>query len=404
MQAETNSIKGDASITITTRDFEVEGTITLQDGILTWGDIEENVPGIKIINVPNFVAKDAYSTLDVKRKGVSNDAEIRWTSGDTSIATIEENTGKVKGISEGTATITASVTGTDYTAQCTIRVREIVMPQVGDFVTYDAGSWTTDANNNILIHYTDGTTEAVADSATKPSSDHKFGGFTTTSGKNGNATPYNDSYNYVKEGTNAVTGWRIFDIADNGTITLISAGCPEDYYHAYSTNNGYKSEYILSGNHPANIEVTGLKVRDWTADYVSAANQTKGITASVLTKTKLDAWYTKYTNTASANTYTQATFRKVYKNDANEVNGGKYESLIDNYSYYWLASAHSGYPSYLYYVNPNGRYVRSNYGDAYGVRVLVSLPSSISLTETPSGTKTITSRGNDYTYNVWGIN
>ena len=421
IQAETNSIKGNATITITTRDFIVEGTITIEDGILTWEEIEDNVPGIKITNIPSYIAKDGFAMLDVKRRDVSTDAQVTWTSLTTNYATVNSTTGKVTGVAEGTATIKASVTdvGKTYTAQCQIPVREVVVPQVGDFVSYDAGSWTTDESGNILIHYTDGTTEPVANSTNLPSSSYKFGGFTTTNGKNGNsATPSSSNYNYVQEKitTNgittyqSVTGWRIFDISDNGAITLISSGCCEDYYHSPIVNGGYKSEYILTGedNSPADVTISELgttyKIRDWTADYGNSENN---ITASVLTKSKLDNWYTKYiTNGTSADTITDSTFKKIYKTDDNVVNNGKYESLIDNYSYYWLASRHTTFKENLYCVQPDnkGLYTSNGCHFKYGLRVLIYLPSSIKITDNPTGTKTITSRNNDYIYNVWGIN
>ena len=118
-----------------------------------------------------------------------------------------------------------------------------------------------------------------------------------------------------------------------------------------------------------------------------------GITATALTKTRLDQWYNKNYNLTSPDTYNNSTFQKIY--------GTNNESLIDNYSYYWLASA--GNSGLVYYVSPGRRNVNYCSSYAFGVRVLVSLPSGISTSE-PVGTKTITSRGADYTYNVWNIN
>lgn len=69
--------------------------------------------------------------------------------------------------------------------------------------------------------------------------------------------------------------------------------------------------------------------------------------ATALTKAKLDEWYTKYKKINNADTYTAATFQSVY--------GTNYESLIDNYSYYWLSSAHSSYG--VYFVDPGVRRV-----------------------------------------------
>lgn len=40
---------------------------------------------------------------------------------------------------------------------------------------------------------------------------------------------------------------------------------------------------------------------------------------------------------------------------------------------------------------------------AFGVRVLVSLSSEVKLSEEAVGSKTVVSRGNEYTYNVWNL-
>lgn len=271
---------------------------------------------------------------------------------------------------------------------------------IGDFINYSAGTWTNDDMTTIAQ-----TGVTPNNSTDKPSKDYKFGGFEVNGSRDGNATPYNTSYAYVqdKEAGSAVTGWRLFDVS-NGVMTLISAGCPEDYYQPSTTNSAYISEYILTGNvnSSANASALGLgstyKARNWNM-YV---NENYGATdASVLTKAKLDAWYTKHTSTANANTYADSTFQKIYKTSSNCVNNGMYESLIDNYSYYWLSSAYGS--SGVYNVGPYGRCVRSGLNRAFGVRVLVSLSSEVKLSEEAVGSKTVVSRGNEYTYNVWNL-
>ena len=42
------NVTGDATVTVSTTDFEIEGTITLNDGILTWNEIVPNTPRIKL--------------------------------------------------------------------------------------------------------------------------------------------------------------------------------------------------------------------------------------------------------------------------------------------------------------------------------------------------------------------
>ena len=197
---------------------------------------------------------------------------------------------------------------------------------VGDFIgNYSAGNWDgTNGTEYKKLSNTGGT--APVDSTDLPAGNFQFGGFTSTASRDGNATPYSTSYAYVtdKATGQAVTGWRVFDVTD-GKITLISAGCPEDYYQP---SDAYISEYILTGNinSSANASSLGLgttyKPRDWSM-YLSSAYKTTG-TATVLTFDKLKAWYTKYMGVTLA--YADST-------SFGAINGTKYESLIDNYSY-----------------------------------------------------------------------
>ena len=295
----------------------------------------------------------------------------------------------------GTYTFTITGTGEngEVTTTATVQVKKYASKvKVGDFVNYSAGNWTAADMTKIQ---NSGAKIAANNSTSLPNKNFEFGGFTEGSSKDGNATPYNSSYAYVtdKSTGSAVTGWRVFDV-DGDNVTLISAGCPEDYYHSGNTNYAYISEYILSGNTNTSASSDlGLgstyTARDWSmyenSDYGS------GITATALTKKRLDQWYNKNYNLTSASVYGNSTFQKIY--------GTNNESLIDNYSYYWLASAYDSFN--VCYVRPDRRYVNCGNG-AYGVRVLVSLPSGISTSE-PVGTKTVTSRGADYTYNVWNI-
>ena len=312
--------------------------------------------------------------------------------------TVENKNGLyvIKVTQNGTYTFTITGTGEngEVTTTATVQVKKYASKvKVGDFVNYSAGTWNEADMTKIK---NSGAKIAANNSTNKPSQAFQFGGFTVGSSKDGNATPYNSSYAYVtdKSTGSAVTGWRVFDV-DGDNVTLISAGCPEDYYHSGNTNYAYISEYILSGNTNTSASSDlGLgstyTARDWSmyenSDYGS------GITATALTKTRLDQWYNKNYNLTSANVYDDNTFQKIY--------GTNNESLIDNYSYYWLASARSS--SYVCRVDPDRRDVGNNNHNVFGVRVLVSLPSGISTSE-PVGTKTVTSRGTDYTYNVWNI-
>ena len=360
--------------------------LTGQNGILTQANNAK-------ASTANKSAEEKVKLAVMAARSQSEDASLDLEKLTTEVTT--NYGGQVKG---GAFPVTVTIDGKSFTVDSDGNVElsgskpQASKVKVGDFVNYSAGNWT-DAD---MTKIQDSGAKIAANKSTSlPSSNFQFGGFTEGSSKDGNATPNDSTYKYVtdKSTGSAVTGWRVFDV-DGDSVTLISAGCPEDYYHPYG--KAYISEYILSGNTNSSASSdlglgTDYTARDWSM-YVNSSYGS-GITATALTKTRLDQWYNKNYNLTSADTYNNSTFQKIY--------GTNNESLIDNYSYYWLASARSS--SSVCNVNPSGRYVNYNSNNAFGVRVLVSLPSGISTSE-PVGTKTVTSRGADYTYNVWNIN
>ena len=359
--------------------------LTGQNGIITQANNAKT-------STANKSAEEKVKLAVMAARSQSEDASLDLEKLTTEVTT--NYGGQVEG---GAFPVTVTIDGKSFTVDSDGNVElagskpQASKVKVGDFVNYSAGNWT--AADMTKIQNT-GAKIAANNSTSLPSSNFQFGGFTEGSSKDGNATPYNSSYAYVtdKSTGSAVTGWRVFDV-DGDSVTLISAGCPEDYYHP--SGKAYISEYILSGNTNSSASSdlglgTDYTARDWSM-YVNSTYGS-GITATALTKTRLDQWYNKNYNLTSANVYDDSTFQKIY--------GTNNESLIDNYSYYWLASASGS--SNVYSVYPYNRYV-GNDNSAFGVRVLVSLPSGISTSE-PVGTKTVTSRGADYTYNVWNIN
>jgi hypothetical protein len=129
--------------------------------------------------------------------------------------------------------------------------------------------------------------------------------------------------------------------------------------------------------------------------YVNEKYKGTTATASSLTKAKLLAWYSKITHSSSADIDRNEVFQMIY--------GTKYESLIDNYSYYWLSQAYDN--NYVYIVDPNNK---NTHGGtfSYGIRVLVSLPSDVTLSDEATGTKTLIDprdSSKEYTYNVWDL-
>ena len=360
--------------------------LTGQNGILTQANNAKT-------STANKSAEEKVKLAVMAARSQSEDASLDLEKLTTEVTTNYGGQGE-----GGAFPVTVTIDGKSFTVDSDGNVElagskpQASKVKVGDFVNYSAGNWT-DADMTKIQN--SGAKIAANNSTSLPSSNFQFGGFTEGSSKDGNATPNDSTYKYVtdKSTGSAVTGWRVFDV-DGDSVTLISAGCPEDYYHP--SGKAYISEYILSGNTNSSASSdlglgTDYTARDWSM-YVNSTYGS-GITATALTKTRLDQWYNKNYNLTSANVYDDSTFQKIY--------GTNNESLIDNYSYYWLASASSS--SNVYIVDPYSRNVNDNSNIAFGVRVLVSLPSGISTSE-PVGTKTVTSRGADYTYNVWNIN
>ena len=226
--------------------------------------------------------------------------------------------------------------------------------EVGDFINYDAGIWTQPEITAIGANGT----------ADLPTAQRKFGGFIEGQSRNTNATPSSATWDYVKTdeaGETAISGWRVFDIdKDTNTIELISAGNPEDYYHSYEQSE-------------ASVELL-TETRDWT--MYENENYAESGTAKVLTKVRLEEWYDKYIiESDGADISDDLTFREIYDPDSEEYN--KYQTLVDNYSFYWFGSAYDS--SLLYFVYPSQRHVIGFSDLAYGLRALVSLKSDISL-------------------------
>ena len=276
---------------------------------------------------------------------------------------------------------------------------------IGDFVKYDAGEWTTTEIKAIKVGKTG--KEVVANNSTDiPSEEFQFGGFgvgTDRASRNGNAKTELGPYSYIKDTDgNEVSGWRVFDVADDGTITLISAGCPEDYFYDYDISNGqYINEYILSGNINTNTTITNMETTYTKRNWDVYVNEKQGaVGATVLTKTKLDEWYNKYMGYENADTYTNDIFRTIY--------GTRYESIIDNYSYYWFCYVRgSGSWSSMCWMDPNMELMNGGgSGRSRGIRILVTLSPEAKVSDKKTDTRTIVdprNSSNRWNYNVWSL-
>ena len=278
---------------------------------------------------------------------------------------------------------------------------------IGDFVNYDAGTWTQAEINEIktgMIGYL----VTANGSRSLPSKDYQFGGFKAGDSRNANAVANISygTYKYIKDkGKNQeITGWRIFDI-EGDKVTLISAGNPEDFYYYGSTPASHIGTYILTGNINSGWNASSAgnyQKRNW--DMYINENQ-YGESATALTKEKIDAWYTKYINSPNADIGNNSTFQKIYQEPY-----WKYQNIIDNYSFYWLFSTktYQNISVDALHMNSTPPKLISHNRVAYGLRIIVTLESDAQFSATKVGTKTITGGnttkyGGDQTYNVWNI-
>ncbi len=279
---------------------------------------------------------------------------------------------------------------------------------IGDFVTYDAGTWTEEEIKAIKTGLN--TDLQQANNSTSSPNRFQFGGFTAGSSKNANAVPGKTTYNYIKEQTNQgekeVTGWRVFDVNEaTGEVILISAGCPENYYFSDKNIEFCRpNSYVLIGKISSNWKKEdGTQMDEQTAqslytkrNWNNYINQQQGaMSARVLEHEDLMKWYTRNKGYAIPNLIDDEIFQSVY--------GKKYETLIDNYAYYWGPSKDE---VYMNYTMPISRDFGRRGDIVCGLRILVTIPSRNKIKDNPVGTKTIIDprdSSNSWTYNVWEL-
>ena len=292
-QAETNSVKGDATITITTRDFEVIGTITINDGILTWGEVEPNIPGVFLDKTEATLNPNGTLTLTARKKNVSEN--ITWTiTGDSTITKTEDSGDNLKvtikvapGASNGdNAIIKASAGG--YEATCEITVEKVVVTNVAfsstpseiqkgesitltitttgaggktatpSSVTFEAKEGTSNSTKVYLVQDGTDNKKAVLKGVTaggpitiKATADGVSAQFNVTvvtrqpiEGVVGDYIPYDVSYKdiYSDNVFTSATGWRILDAEATDTageyknVKIISTGIPAKVYYHYKND------------------------------------------------------------------------------------------------------------------------------------------------------------------------
>lgn len=230
---------------------------------------------------------------------------------------------------------------------------------IGDYVDYTAGSWSE---------------EKAA-----PTEDFTFGGYTAGQSRDTSATggDMGSGYGY--------SGWRIWDISeDKQTMTLISAGCPEIYYHPYGY--AYNTEKILTGATTGTIDTSKPSTPRVWADYVNATKYANS--ARAMKESDLDIWYGKYIDSSISGTWDIDSFPLNADN--------KLISIVENGYYYWLPTASTW--DQVSRVDYDRRRVYDVFNGSYGVRLLVSLTSEVKFGETPEKVE-----HDGFSYNKWII-
>lgn len=259
--------------------------------------------------------------------------------------------------------------------------KDTLRPQIGDFVNYKLQELTDEEIQKLIR---DGHIKDEKSLKEIPTKEYTFGNFELFKENQINCDTLN-----AKD----MTGWRIWDINDNGIITLISAGTVEEYYHSYKEEI---TQYIFTGKYtnvyfhrhlPAEIVQRSFSMyENMFAIKKSARFQTKE---------EIDKLYQ---NIFSLNdTEKHDNFREIY--------GSKYQNIIDIDKSYWLDWTNES--GYLYTVYPESMCLAASYCNSFGIRVLVSLQKSTKfsfdreITVINSQKEFIES--NQFKYNVWNL-
>ena len=173
------------------------------------------------------------------------------------------------------------------------------------------------------------------------------------------------------------TGWRVIsknvDLNGNtseGTVNLVSAGCPLTYYHVAPAADSVEAlttnflttefdEYVTKRKFVKNGFIGYTNLKDvFTNIYTATDGENNPLVRSMIARDILD-------------TTGQLEMETGYEMD---LNNPKYSGLYKNDVTYWLASAHDTIS--LWYVLSDG-YVTYYYSIEYGVRPVVSLKSNV---------------------------
>lgn len=181
------------------------------------------VTGIKLSETSVTVAVGAETgplSVIVTPENASNKT-VSWSCSDTNVASIDKTTGKIKGLSKGTTTITATANdGSGCKATCSIIVNKIInLSEITENITIDDGSTIIGTlSKAVQIKIADGATVTLNGVSINP--DRKLTGITSDG-----ITCEGDAIIILADGSeNTVVGMTKYTVGNGGAGIYIPSG------------------------------------------------------------------------------------------------------------------------------------------------------------------------------------
>ena len=394
------NITGDATISVSTTDFEVIGTIALEDGNLTWGEIELNVPAVvdrvelnpttldieqggsgtvevKCYNSSNnLIPTRKLTDISIAKKSGSNNITVTQDAKNKNFATITVSESETVGT--GNAVITATAGGVEAITenQCTINVKKKV-PLIGQYVEYNISY--TDMYVSDIDTATEGNQGFTAINGWRilePGTKSTLNGETIYTGTKIISTGVPALLRYSDDtNTNASNTW--WDLSKTNANEKAASGLEHAKIETSTAGvyRGFESIIFepksndLIKNKGGYIEINGITSGDLTGEVFKTS---QADSVATLTESDLDTALT----TLNGNTKKGSSMRNLNLFYLKNLNSG-----TDNFNYgsaspvYYLASygANSAYG--VKFVNHAGE-VGANRG-SFGVRPVVTLSSDV---------------------------
>ena len=310
-------------------------TVTTKDPEITYETVAVNTTNNATTSAPaDSITKGTplYINIVAKLEGQACTVTLKEDSTKTAPYAVTKN-GKY------TFTVKGTYNGKTITGEKEVTVDQFKGLKTG-VVKYDAGTWTQ-AEINALGNLYNANLNHESNSALNQT----FGGFKAGDSRNDSIPSYVGSTLY----TPAYSGWEILTSeVKNGkkyVTKIVHAGAPENYvYWCNTTNDAYRSEWILSGGtRQTDYSVSGKSPRKWDM-YID--NSQRSLISEVHAMTYDDANAISSTSDVRRNTG----------------------------AFYWLASAYSD--DVLWGVSNNGYMGNYDYY-CWGVRPVVSLQSGV---------------------------